>query len=345
MESPASALHLPACDRHCIAGGKAALNSPTAASMTSTAPPRVGIVISTYNRSNVLVHAIESVRRSTLTDWELLVVGDACTDDTADVVAGFHDPRIRFVNLEHNFGEQSGPNNVGASLVRAPFLAFLNHDDLFFSEHLERSLAHLEATGADLVFSGLAAAEPRSTEQLARNDLEFILFGVSHDGGYQPYIMAPASSWVMRRGLMEELGGWRPARDCAIEPSQDFLFRAWRAGKRLLALPAITVLAVQSGKRKNSYRHRQSHENAYFAERMTSDPTFREAMLTSAALYHARRFIVASRKLSCSPLQVFSILFYDWICRLGIHPRALTMLLKHGRGGWIRELRRVRGLE
>lgn len=313
--------------------------------MASTDTPSVSIVIATYNRSNVLVHAIESVRRSTLTDWELLVVGDACTDDTAEVVAGFNDPRIRFINLEHNFGEQSGPNNVGASLVRAPILAFLNHDDLYFPDHLARSLAHLETTGADLVFSGLAAAEPRSAEQLARNDLGFVLHGVSPDGAYQPYIFAPASCWILRRGLMKELGHWRPARDCAIEPSQDFLFRAWRANKRLLALPAITVLAVQSGKRKDSYRQRQYRENAYYAERMNGDPTFREAMLTSAALEHARKFVVASRKLNCSPLQVISVLFYGWICALGIHPRALTMRIKHGRGGWIRELRRIRGLE
>lgn len=64
------------------------------------APPKVNIIVATYNRSNVLVHAIESVKCSTPTEWEMLVVGDACTDDTAEVVAGFHDTRIRFVNLE-----------------------------------------------------------------------------------------------------------------------------------------------------------------------------------------------------------------------------------------------------
>lgn len=313
--------------------------------MTATGIPSVSIVIATYNRSNVLLHAIESVKQSTLTDWELLVVGDACTDDTANVVAGFNDPRIRFLNLERNFGEQSGPNTIGASLVRAPILAFLNHDDMYFPDHLARSLAHLEVTGADLVFSGLAAADPRSTEQLARNDLGFILHGVSPDGAYQPYIFAPASSWVLRRDLMQELGGWRPAHDCAIEPSQDFLFRAWRAGKRLRALSAVTVLAVQSGNRKDSYRQRQCHENAYYAERMTGDPAFKEALLSSAALEHARRFVLASRKLNCSPLQLISVVFYDWICTLGIHPRALVMRIKYGRGGWIRELRRRRGLE
>ncbi|MDO9465851.1 MAG: glycosyltransferase family 2 protein [Thiobacillus sp.] len=308
-------------------------------------PPKVAIVIATYDRSNVLAHAIESVRRSSLTEWELLVVGDACTDDTAEVVAGFHDPRIRFVNLEHNVGEQSGPNNVGASLVRAPILAFLNHDDLFFPDHLARSLAHLEATGADLVFSAVAAAEPRSAEQLAQRNLGFTLLGVSPDGSYQPYVFAPASGWVMRRALMDELGGWRPARDCSIEPSQDFLFRAWRANKRLLALPAVTVLAVQSGKRKDSYLRRQCPEVDYFSARMKDDPGFREAVISSAAFEHARRFIVASRTLNCTPLQIASVVLYKWICRLGFHPRALIMRIRHGRGGWIRELRRIRGLD
>jgi len=307
--------------------------------------PRVSVVTATYNRSNVLGLAIESVRRSTLTDWELLVIGDACTDDTASMVARFNDPRIRFVNLEKNFGEQSRPNNVGASMASAPYLAFLNHDDLYFPEHLERSLAHLEATGADLVFSGVAAAAPRSVEQLGLNELQFTLLGVSPDDEYRPYVFAPASGWVLRRGLLEELNGWRSARDCSIEPSQDFLFRAWRARKRIRALPAVTVLAVQSGNRKDSYRTRQVHENAYYAERMRTDVAFRETLLTHAAFEHASQAIAASRKLNCSPMQVASVLLYDVLCKLGIHPRSLTMRLRYGRGGWIKELRRIRGLE
>jgi GT2 family glycosyltransferase len=313
--------------------------------MLSSATPRISVVSATYNRSNVLVHSIQSLRRSTLSDWKLLVVGDACTDDTADVVAGFEDPRISFVNLENNCGEQSGPNNVGASLARTPYLAFLNHDDMYFPEHLERGVAHLEATGADLVFSGVALAEPRTVEQFARDDLRFTLVGVSADSEYHPYIFAPASGWVLRRELMEELGGWRPARELYIESSQDFLFRAWRAGKRILALPAITVLAVQSGKRKASYRNREYHENARYSERMAKDPGFREIVLTSAALESARKIVVDSRKLNCTPLQLASILSYRWLCKLGVHPRAITMRFRYGRGGWISELRRKRGLD
>src|SRR5688572_8257735 len=75
--------------------------------------PSISVVIATYNRSRMLAYAIESVLRQTFTDWELIVVGDACTDDTAEVVARYvaADPRVRFVNLERNWGEQSAPNN------------------------------------------------------------------------------------------------------------------------------------------------------------------------------------------------------------------------------------------
>ena len=78
-------------------------------------PGLVSVVIATYNRSNVLRLAIETVLWQTYTNWEIVVVGDCCTDDTAEVVASFKAPRVRFYNLRENFGEQSGPNNFGSS--------------------------------------------------------------------------------------------------------------------------------------------------------------------------------------------------------------------------------------
>src|SRR5437879_999756 len=99
--------------------------------------PTVTIVTATYNRSEVLKHAIRSVLGSTLSDWELLVVGDGCTDDTELCVTSFGDPRIRFVNLPKNTGGQSAPNNLGMELARGRYIAFLNHDDLILNHHLE----------------------------------------------------------------------------------------------------------------------------------------------------------------------------------------------------------------
>src|SRR5581483_1041903 len=88
---------------------------------------KVSVVIATFNRSNVLRFAIESVRWQTYPDWELIVVGDCCTDDTEEVVRSFNDPRVRFVNLPRNHGEQSVPNNFGCDLAQGEYIAFLNH--------------------------------------------------------------------------------------------------------------------------------------------------------------------------------------------------------------------------
>lgn len=57
---------------------------------------------------------------------------------------------------------------------------------------------------------------------------------------------------------------------------------------------------------------------------MKDNPGFREAVLTSAAFEHARRFIAASRTRNGTPLQAASVVFYKWICWLGIHRRAMT---------------------
>jgi glycosyltransferase involved in cell wall biosynthesis len=95
--------------------------------------PAVSVVTATYNRSNVLRYAVESVLAQSFRDWEIIVIGDACTDDTAAVVASYEDSRIRFTNLERNFGEQSGPNNAGFAISRGRYIAYLNHDDLWFA--------------------------------------------------------------------------------------------------------------------------------------------------------------------------------------------------------------------
>lgn len=65
--------------------------------MVAEARPEISVITATYNRSNALALAIRTVLWQTCPDWELIVVGDHCTDDTEDVVRGFPDPRIRFV--------------------------------------------------------------------------------------------------------------------------------------------------------------------------------------------------------------------------------------------------------
>lgn len=310
--------------------------------------PAISIIMATYNRSNILPYSISSVLHSTFSDWELIIVGDACTDDTPEVVAAFEDPRIRFINLEKNFGDQSGPNNVGFEMARGRYIAYLNHDDLYFPDHLQSSLEMIEKTGADLVFSGVASAERVSSEAMQRGEWRFLLKCISPTGKYEPFVVPYASSWFLRRELIEEIGPWRSALACYWAPSQDFLFRAWKAGKDLRSIPRVTVLAVVSGFRLNVYLNREQEENAFYRTQMAEDPGFREKVLNHIAVDHACRSMEGyfSFNIQAFTDKILRILFYKPLLWFGVHPQELRHRVKNlRRGKFIQDLRRKRGLK
>ncbi len=308
--------------------------------------PRVSIVVATFNRARLLAHAIESVRRSTVTDWELIVVGDGCTDDSAEVVAAFADPRVTFVNLAVNAGEQSAPNNEGLRRARGTYVAFLNHDDLFFPDHLSSSLAQLEREAADLVWSPLLVALPPSTSGQDGGS-RFRLSGVPLGDDYDPRVFVFASAWVFTRALAERVGPWRSARDLFVTPSQDWLFRAWQTGARMRFHARATVLAVPSSARDRSYRADACPEHDRLAAAMQGDPRFRDQALASAAITGERdangfRFgtawLAGLRALAFRPVAAMAM-------AAGIHPYAPLVALRYGRrGNLVSAIRRKTGL-
>ena len=86
--------------------------------------PLISVITATYNCSHLLRHAIQSVLDSDFQDWELIVIGDCCTDDSEEVVNGFSDDRISFYNLEKNSGQQAKPNNYGLEKAKGNTLPF-----------------------------------------------------------------------------------------------------------------------------------------------------------------------------------------------------------------------------
>jgi glycosyltransferase involved in cell wall biosynthesis len=294
--------------------------------------PLVSIVTATYNRSNVLRLTIESALRSTLTDFELLVVGDCCTDDTAAVVASFADDRVRFVNLGENHGEQSVPNNEGVRLARGEYVAFLNHDDLWTPDHLATCVAQLEASGADLVFSMILTYGP---------DGRPFVTGAS-EGTYELWTGASVSSWLFRRELSGIVGPWRSAFTLYADASQEWLRRARKLGRKLVAVPRVTVVAVRSGSRKGCYADRELAFNAEIAAQLRDDPHFIEATLARIINddnVATPRAIV--RRLSGA----MKLAVKRGFAAIGIHPTTfISGLRAGGRGKYIASLRRTRGL-
>lgn len=115
--------------------------------MTHT--PRVTVVITTYNRADLLPRAVESVLAQTYTDYEVIIVDDCSSDNTQDVVAGFDDPRIRSFRHERNRGA-SAARNTGILNAKGEYVAFLDDDDELLPMNLEARVHRMDSGSCEV---------------------------------------------------------------------------------------------------------------------------------------------------------------------------------------------------
>ncbi|WP_262370105.1 glycosyltransferase family 2 protein [Dictyoglomus thermophilum] len=103
--------------------------------------PEVSIIIPTYNRERLLPRAIESVRRQTYKNWELLIIDDRSTDNTEILVKKYIslDDRIIYLKNERKKGP-AGARNFGILNSKGKYIAFLDSDDEWSEIHLEESI-------------------------------------------------------------------------------------------------------------------------------------------------------------------------------------------------------------
>ena len=170
--------------------------------------PRVSVVITAFNRADTLARAVDSVRRQTLTDWEIVVVDDASTDDTAAVAEGLGEPRLQLIRNEVNRGI-GGAKNVGIEAARGAFVAFLDSDDDWHPEKLERQIAALDAApGVPLCFTAFLVRRPDGGREVIRRPRSYgdwrkaILLGETTSLG---------STLLARSTCFAEIGGFSEA--------------------------------------------------------------------------------------------------------------------------------------
>ncbi len=106
--------------------------------------PRVTVLLATYNDEPFLGAAIDSVLAQTFSDFELLVVIDASTDRSHDIVESYRDPRVRLLVNETNVGLAASLNR-GLAIIASDYVARLDGNDLSFPERLARQVAYLDA--------------------------------------------------------------------------------------------------------------------------------------------------------------------------------------------------------
>lgn len=223
-------------------------------------PVQVSVIIATYNRSNVLPFSIGSVLRQTFTDFELLVVGDGCTDDSEAVVRDFRDTRVRWIPLPTNSGHQSEPNNEGLRQARGQYIAYLGHDDLWLPHHLSCLVALLSA-GADMAYGLTLCVGTEAGDRFLSPATETYTAGAT---------LFP-SSVVHNRRMTEQVGGWRLYHEIGMPPDGELWLRAHKAGFHFARAPRLTVIKFPGSARRNVYKLRSCHEQEAWFSRIRSD--------------------------------------------------------------------------
>lgn len=165
--------------------------------------PSVSVIIPTFNHEKFLACALDSVVGQTFSAWEAVVINNFSQDNTVELVDAYQDSRIRIVNFA-NHGVIATSRNLGIALTQAPYIAFLDSDDNWYPEKLQRCMDKL-ADGYDLVCHAeiwTGPGERRRTMQ----------YGPEARATYESLLLEgnciSTSAVVVRREWLERVGGF-----------------------------------------------------------------------------------------------------------------------------------------
>ena len=240
--------------------------------------PLVTVIVATFNSRLTLACALESVRRQTCQDFEVQVVGDACTDGSEAVVAALGDPRFHWTNLPRNSGSQAGPNNDALRRARGRFVGYLGHDDLWFPWHLETLVDTASSEGASYVHGLGVILGPGSIAATGPPRR-----GASYHGH-----CVPPTNWLVDRALLERIGPWREPGSIGRPVDLDVLFRIAASGARIACASRLTTIKFPSALWR-AYASDAPRPQIPISEELVRDPgTLAARLLCDVAAEHAR---------------------------------------------------------
>ena len=159
--------------------------------------------MATYNRGRHILPSIQSVMQQSFQDFELLIVGDQCTDDTEAIIRPLLSEKVKWRNQREHSGSQSSPNNAGIELAKGTYVAYIGHDDIWSKDHLA-SLVALFTSEVDLHFavSGAIYHLPPGVERP-------LVTGIFDDQSAKFSHFFPPCSFAHTRDVISKIGGWR----------------------------------------------------------------------------------------------------------------------------------------
>lgn len=239
--------------------------------------PPLTVITATFNQPAALACALSSAQAQSFADFEYLVIGDGCTDETEEMVRDTGDPRIRWTNLTENSGNQSDVNRIALEMAAGERVAYLNHDDLWYPEHLNELMTCMDDGGFELASTLALAISPEP--HLHRQVVGLPTLGAQDDN---IRVSSMTSTVMHTHDLASRAGGWKRWRESSTVPTLDFFARARAAANRHAVLPRITCLKFHSADRLDSYLRNDGSEQRSWLEQMRSDPDLRHREMATA---------------------------------------------------------------
>ena len=184
--------------------------------MKNTIFPFVSVVLPVYNCPEYIHDAIESILQQTFVDFELIVIDDGSTDNTADIIETFTDPRIRFYS-QKNQG-LAATLNRGLELSRGNYIARQDQDDISLPERFAKQVEYLEShleCGLVGTWAEIWRGEHRTgRKHLHPSDNITLKCELLFDN---PFVH---SSVMLRKSVLEHVGGY--CIDPDRQPPEDY---------------------------------------------------------------------------------------------------------------------------
>lgn len=219
--------------------------------------PSVSILISTYNSERFIAGAIDSALAQTWPNFEIVVIDDASTDRTREIITSYKDDRIRYIRQEKNIGILLTRNNLFKE-ARGDFFTFLDSDDRYLPDKIKEEAEFL------LKHSDYAAVycdmrcffdDPKKLYYHTYLHYEGDVLKEMLDG-----IFIANTTFMMRRTVVDELGGYDPSTGI-VEDWEYFLRMAFAHMKFGFVNKDLARVCIRSDSASNFSLKVKSYES------------------------------------------------------------------------------------
>ena len=209
--------------------------------------PLVTIVIPTWNRERLVEQAVASVVAQTYGNWELFVADDGSTDDTVDRLNRFALPHLHVVRSEHR-GHIGRLRNLGAWAGSGELIAFLDSDDLWRPDKLEKQVRALRNSDAGWSYTEYALFADDGAEIPLRAGRAPAISGHIVCALLKEETCVCPCTLLVRRSLFAAIGGFSEHPRLFCRDDADIALRLARASEAIAIPEQLTLVREHAGR-------------------------------------------------------------------------------------------------